>query len=157
MYFTVFGGEDKNCSKFWFPIADLALDNLRSWWRTDVKLCKIATNFPFEYLAVVTISPATARSLDTEWCHNIREKQAKSNRVMKFFHWRSHDLKHEGRREVINRIHHRVSLSLACFPNNKSWLSQQVNCLSIHSVFVFNFNKVDMKVLLISRLAWRRV
>ena len=68
-------------------------------------------------------------------------------------------MKHEGTAEgreggkVINRIHHRVSLRLACFPNNKSWLSQQLNCLSIHSVFVFNFNKLDMKVPLISRLA----
>ena len=39
-----------------------------------------------------------------------------------------------------------LSLALAlCFPNNKSWLSQQLNCLSIQRVFVFNFNKVPTR------------
>lgn len=164
LQFWRLGWEDKNCSKFWFPIADLVPDNLRSWWRIDVKLCKIATNFPFEYLAAAVTSPGSTHSKKFgPWMvSQYQEKQAKSNRVMKFFHWRSHTMKHERARqkgggEVINRIHHGVSLCLACFPNNKSWLSQQVNCLSIHSVFVFNFNKVDMQVLLLSRLAWRRV
>ena len=53
-------------------------------------------------------------------------------------------MKHEpGRgRRLLTGIHHPMSLALACFPNNKSWLSQQLNCLSICRVFVFNFNKV---------------
>ena len=70
-------------------------------------------------------------------------------------------MKHEPREEVINQIHHPMSLALACFPNNKSWLSQQLNCLSICRVFVFNFNKVStrhsciMRVSHMERSCWR--
>ena len=80
-------------------------------------------------------STELTRSLDTEWCHNIRGKTSCDEVLLKLWSMSP------GRR-LLTGIHHPMSLALACFPNNKSWLSQQLNCLSICRVFVFNFNKV---------------